>query len=491
MMIRYALTLVFLIGILHFPFLTAQIQLGSTIEDMDSIARIGTNVDLSANGQRLLAGAPNASTVHWLGGKVQVYDLLDGEWVQVGQDIFGTQESANFGTHLAMSADGSRFVVGVQYVGGPVFSGSMQVYEWQENQWDTLGQVIYGEGESNYAGFSAQMSADGNRIAGFVTDLDEDEDEVKVIKVYDYQDGTWTLVGDPIFPSPSYQPFNYELAMSRDGQTLAASQEYNSTFEQMVVYRFMDGAWQPLGSPIISSEPVDLFAWSISISDDGNRIVVGAPKSNANVADSGNVTTYDFVDGAWVQVGTNITGDELWDQTGYSVSLSGDGTRLIVGDHYYDEPEFNAGRVRVFQWVEEDWVMIGAPIIGEDRADFFGQEVAMSRDGSTVAIGAPQGGGNYDTPGQVKVFGEYPWAVVSNTVEPARQLRVYPNPVTDWLFLDHALGADWQIWDALGRRVQAGILGQGQIEVRNLVPGLYYLRVQMGANIHQVSFIKQ
>jgi hypothetical protein len=233
-----------------------------------------------------------------------------------------------------------------------------------------------------------------------------------------------------------------------------------------------------LGAPVRSSEGNDLFAWSLSLSADGQRIAVGAPRANANGADSGKVIIYDFVDGQWVPIGSNIPGENRLDQTGWSASLSADGQRLAVGDHYYDEPAFNAGRMRVFQWVEGDWVQIGEEVIGEQRADFYGQKVAISPDGSTVAVAGPQGGDGVDTPGQIKVFGNYPWVAIARTREPAKQLRIFPNPVQDYLFVEAPPGSSWQVFDALGQPLRHGEIGEGPIDLRTLPPGSYTLRLQ-------------
>lgn len=491
-MIRATLTLIIL-AIAFSQHAIAQTQLGATIEDTDSIARIGTNMDLSANGLRLLAGAPNASQEHWLGGKVKVYDFINGTWTQVGQDLLGTQESDYFGTHLSISADGSRFVVGHRNQADLDLPRSIVAYHLEGEQWDTLGQVISGIGNVYYAGATVQMSADGNRIAAFVTYVDEDMEELTAIQVYEWQNDQWHPLGPPI-PEPqgfSGISFAGELAFSADGQTVAVNAISNSNFRRFLVYRYLDGEWMPLGQEVTSSEEADLFARSLSISDDGQRVAVGAPRANANGADSGNVTLYDFVDGQWTQVGSNIPGDNLLDQTGASVALSGDGQRLVVGDHYYDEPDFNSGRMRVFQWLENDWVQIGNEVIGEDRADFFGQKVAISQDGTTIAAGAPQGGGDHDTPGQIKVFGNYPWVPVTHTEDLASKLRIFPNPARDFLFVDAATDSEWQLFDMLGKPIRSGKTTDGRIDLQSLYPGIYLLQLQLGRDRVNTTFIKQ
>lgn len=470
--------------------LAAQTQLGSTIEDTDSLARIGWNLDLSANGLRLLAGAPNASEAHWLGGKVSVFDFVDGDWMQVGQDLLGTNEGDYFGTSLAMSADGSRFVVAVRNTNNMELPRTIVAYELQGEQWDTIGQVITTDINGSYTRTGAQMSADGNRIAAFIEALDNDMEEEEAVGVYAWQGDEWAPLGQPILP-PQGITFTGVMALSADGQTVAVSGVSTSGFRRFLVYRLTDEEWTLIGQPVTSSESSDLFAWSISLSNDGQRIAVGAPRANTNGADSGNVTIYDLTDGQWVQVANNIPGENLLDQTGFSVSLSGDGQRLAVGDHYYDEPEFNSGRMRVFQLVENEWIQIGEETIGEDRADFYGQKVAISQDGSTVAAGAPQGGSGNDTPGQIKVFRDYPWVPILSVEELVGKVQVYPNPVNDYFFVDVPLNSRWQIVDVLGKPVRHGQTQAAPIDLSALDPGIYILQLQIDRNLVTAKIIKQ
>ncbi len=139
MITRYFQILSFSLICLLTQNLNAQVQLGATIEDPDTIARLGWALDFSENGQRLLAGAPYASPFYWLGGKVRVFDFVDGTWVQVGQELFGDRDVAFYGTHLSMSADGSRFAVSVDGDSHNEISGEIIAYELHNGQWDTLG----------------------------------------------------------------------------------------------------------------------------------------------------------------------------------------------------------------------------------------------------------------------------------------------------------------------------------------------------------------
>ena len=79
------------------------------------------------------------------------------------------------------------------------------------------------------------------------------------------------------------------------------------------------------------------------MSSDGSIVAIGAPKQGRN--SKGEVKVYRFQSGAWVQLGQSIEGpDTLGHRAGKSVSLSSDGTRLVVG---FDIARSTKGDVRM------------------------------------------------------------------------------------------------------------------------------------------------
>jgi hypothetical protein len=109
--------------------------------------------------------------------------------------------------------------------------------------------------------------------------------------------------------------------------------------------------WVQLGADIDGEAILDESGWSVSFSADGSRVAIGAPKNDGNGTDSGHVRVYQWVDPNWVQLGNDINGKAQNDLCGTSVSLSADGSRVAIGapkaDHYTFE---DVGRVRVYEW---------------------------------------------------------------------------------------------------------------------------------------------
>jgi hypothetical protein len=230
------------------------------------------------------------------------------------------------------------------------------------------------------------------------------------------------------------------VALSGDGNTLAVgapheasgakgingNQRDNSVFEAGAVYvytrsgtRWTQQAYLKASNPQMSAG----FGHFVALSDDGNTLAVsaywessGAKGINGNQQDesipqAGAVYVFTRQGASWSQqayvkasnTGEAGTADAFGegDQFGFSLALSGDGATLAVGaltedggtrginGNQSDNSAASAGAVYVFTrsgvtWSQQAYVK-SANI---DAGDLFGYSVALSRDGSVLAVGA-------------------------------------------------------------------------------------------------------
>ena len=110
---------------------------------------------------------------------------------------------------------------------------------------------------------------------------------------------------------------------------------------------------------------------------------------------------------AWQQLGSDIDGEAAGDESGYSVSLSSDGSILAIGAHQNDAGNANSdnrGHVRVYQYSSSNnsWSQLGSDIDGKAGNELSGYSVAIDASGNTVAIGAP--GEEALSKGKVRVY---------------------------------------------------------------------------------------
>jgi hypothetical protein len=95
----------------------------------------------------------------------------------------------------------------------------------------------------------------------------------------------------------------------------------------------------------------------------------------------------------WIQTGQDIDGETADDCSGWSVSLSSDGSIVAIGAYLNDGNGVDAGHIRVYEYQAGNWTQLGNDIDGEIADDNSGWSVSLSSDGSIVAIGAQRNDG--------------------------------------------------------------------------------------------------
>ena len=96
---------------------------------------------------------------------------------------------------------------------------------------------------------------------------------------------------------------------------------------------------------------------------------------------SSKVVCEDGLIDTWVQVGLDIDGEALGDNFGRSVALSADGSVVAIGGHFNDGNNgSDSGHVRVYRLNSSDtWVQVGLDIDGASY-DESGTSISLSAD---------------------------------------------------------------------------------------------------------------
>lgn len=151
-----------------------------------------------------------------------------------------------------------------------------------------------------------------------------------------------------------------------------------------------------IGQDITGDAIGDKFGWGVALSSDGNVMAASAIKNDNNGTDSGHVRVYSKFSGTWVQVGQDIEGANPDDQIGYKIALSDDGSVLALSATYAKYVLNNttySGYVSIYKNINGVWTKIGQdikanPATSMDK-NLMGLSIALSSDGSTIAIGSP------------------------------------------------------------------------------------------------------
>ncbi|SNT18970.1 FG-GAP repeat-containing protein [Noviherbaspirillum humi] len=363
--------------------------------------QFGFPIALSADGNTLAVGAffeasaatgingdesSNSATVS---GAVYVFTRTGGTWSQQAY-IKASNSEANdgFGSSVALSADGSTMAVGASREDGGTNgingdqsnnsasgSGAVYVFTRTGGTWSQHAYIKASNGEANDGfGSSVALSADGNIMAVGATGEDSSatgvnsdqtsngESSSGAVYIFTRTGSTWSQQSYiKASNTETMDKFGYSLALSDDGATLAVSARQedsaatgingdefdNSASDSGAVYVFIrtGSIWsqQAYIKPSNTRTQWD-FGYAISLSADGNTLAVSADREGSSASalngaqDDNSLTSsgavYVFVrDGAiWTQQAyVKATNPGPSNYFGQSVALSGDGKTLAVG----------------------------------------------------------------------------------------------------------------------------------------------------------------
>ncbi len=232
-----------------------------------------------------------------------------------------------------------------------------------------------------------------------------------------------TQIGDDIDGEGADSNSGWSVSLSSDGSIVAIGAPYNSgngMFSgQVRIYENNSGAWTQIGADIDGEAIGDNSGYSVSLSSDGSVVAIGAYRNDGNGEDSGQVRVYKNNAGVWTQIGADIDGEAAFDLSGTSVSLSSDGSVLAIGSPGNDGNGEVSGLVRVYKNNAGVWTQIGVDIDGEAIGDGSGTSVSLSFDGNILAIGAPGNTQNGQHSGQVRVYKNNSgvWGQIGNDIE--------------------------------------------------------------------------
>jgi hypothetical protein len=384
-------------------------QMGGDIDGEAIYDESGYSVSLSSDGTIVAIGAPYNDATGTDAGHVRVYEYSGSAWVQKGGDIDGEAASDVSGWSVSLSSDGSIVAIGAYGNDGTGnAAGHVRVYEYSGSAWVQKGGDIDGEAASDVSGWSVSLSSSGNIVAIGAYGNDGTGSQAGHVRVYEYSGSAWVQKGGDIDGEAAYDLSGYSVSLSSDGSIVAIGAYLNdgtgTDAGHVRVYEYSGSAWVQKGGDIDGEATGDYSGRSVSLSSDGSIVAIGAYSNDGTGINAGHVRVYEYSGSAWVQKGGDIDGEAASDLSGYSVSLSSDGTIVAIGAIDNDGAGNAAGHVRVYEYSGSAWVQKGGDIDGEATGDQSGYSVSLSSDGSIVAIGAIYNDGTDSNAGHVRVY---------------------------------------------------------------------------------------
>jgi hypothetical protein len=316
-------------------------------------ARFGFSISLSSSGNVMAVGIPKSDEGDAKDiGRVRVFEFNETAraWNQLAPDIVGLPGDQNgwgdadhFGHCVSLSADGA-----ILAVGAPYGYDHASIFRLEDGQWILMGNSIhYGQAPYGLAGWSVALSRDGLVVA----------------------------IGAPT---------NERVSSQGDSSNDSGAAR---------MYKFVNGEWQQRGQDLYGDgDGHDVFGTSISLSGDGNTVAIGSINNdNENGGDAGYVRIYqyDTADAEWIRLGKPILGEAEGDHSGISVSLSDNGRKIAIGANRHGD----GGQVRLFQFDSDNtyWRQIGGAIENDSVGSGFGTSVSLVDVAGQMklAVGAP------------------------------------------------------------------------------------------------------
>ncbi len=323
---------------------------GSVLGNVGTAVKQGFSVALSADGNTAIVGAPADNT---FSGAAWVWTRADGIWKQQGPKLVGSggSSAAQQGTAVALSADGNTAIVGgvgdQLNFNGRIIDGYGAAWVWTRNgaAWTQQGPKLTGLdvafGQSFFTppvqqGCSVSLSADGNTaIVGGSGDNGVNGAR-GAAWVFVRNGGVWTQQAAKLTHTGANN-FGISVGLSADGNTAVIGEEYDHVSGSAWIWTRSGSLWTPQPTRLAGSDAAGTTAtsvhqgYSVSISADGNTVVVGGYGDNQN---TGAAWIWRRSGSAWAQlsaklIGSGAVGSSIYQ--GFSVALSGDGQTAIVG----------------------------------------------------------------------------------------------------------------------------------------------------------------
>ncbi len=431
----------------------------------------GATAALSADGSTFVIGAygessssvgidgDEAGSLAPMSGAVYVFRRVGTTWMQEAYiKASNTDSSDYFGDSVSISSDGGTIAVGAegeassatgvdgdQSDNSAVSSGAVYVFTRSATTWTQQAYIKSSNtGSDDLFGASVAISADALTLvvgapgeASATTGVNGDQaDNAAPMSgaayVFTYDNSTWA---QQAYVKPSNTDagdfFGGSVALSMDGSTLAVAasseasaamgvngnQADNTAPFSGAVYTFTRSASTWLQQAYLKSSNTDsndFFGSSVSLSPDGSTLAVGAPgeastargidgdQGDNSAKGAGAVYLFSRLVTTWKQEHyLKASNTDAGDGFGTTVALSSDGTAIAVGavgeasqatgidGNETDDSDSQAGAVYIFagsgSTLSQDHYV---KAFNTDAMDFFGDSIAVSSDGATLAIGA-------------------------------------------------------------------------------------------------------
>lgn len=419
---------------------------GTWVKEASLVPADGEQLDLfgisvSLDGDRALVGSPGDDDNGRDSGSVYVFEFNGTSWVEMAKLLPADgEEFDRFGS--AVSLEGGRALVGSpedddDFIGRD--SGSAYVFELDGMIWAEVAKILPADGEF-VDRFGSAVSLSSDRVLIGVPNDRDNGNQSGSAYIFDFNGTSWVET-TKLLPADGVDFDDFGLSVSLSGDRALVGMprdgDNGNVSGSAYVFDFNGINWTETTKllPADGAE-FDQFGWSVSLS--GDRVLVGARRSDGNGPESGSAYVFDFDGIAWSETAKLTASDgELRDEFGFSVSLSGD--QALIGAPFDDDGVEDTGSAYVFEFNGVTWAETTQLLPGDGAfGDAFGLSISLF--GGRALVGVPGDDDNGTRSGSAYVF-DYNGTIWTETAKllpsDGAQFRDFGESVS--LFGDRAL----------------------------------------------------
>lgn len=353
----------------------------------------GYTLKLDDSGNKLIVGSPNARTAG-SGSQGQSALYINNGTSYVSSTVFqGSQNDANFGRAVTISPNGNVCATGSPYWDGTYIDQGFTLINDISTLPPTVSNIINSPNPVNLENFgeSVALSNDGNTLVVGAPGANDINNAQGAAYIFTRSGGSWVspykLVASD---GATGDYFGFSVSISADGNTILVGAPYKSSERGSAYIYVKNGSnWNEL-SILVASDGVagDRFGHSVTLNSVGTLAIIGARSGDGVVANSG--TAYIFKNtgglfGSWAQEQEIMASDGVASAFfGWSVAINTNSNIIVVG------APFTNSAVYIFTLNGTTWTQnqkISKPNTQDEQ---FGHSVSISANGNILAVGTTQ-----------------------------------------------------------------------------------------------------
>jgi len=292
---------------------------------------------------------------------------------------FGGGNWGHTSANVVLSYDGNTILT------SSPLNNKVYVYKKNNNLWTEVEILNCPDAGSNLFGQSIACTPDTEYIV--IGALNKAS-----IYIYKWSGTTYTLKQTIISQTPMItNDYAVTASISDNGnRILVGSWNYNSGIGRAYLYEKTGLDWISYSEFLFENSggiAADHFGLGVKLSGDGNTIAISAPGNNVT---EGSLFIYKWDGSSWSGFEYSSSDGIAGDMLGRHIGMSYDGNKIVAGTRCWNQGNVNQGATYLFEWngsaYSETHKFTASDGVANDK---FGYSVAMSSDGNSVAIGSP------------------------------------------------------------------------------------------------------